>query len=67
MFSNHKRGISVHQLARARDIDVDVKTAWFVEHRLRHASENIPLFNEMLKDSVEVDETFIGGKNKNRH
>jgi hypothetical protein len=33
---------------------------------LRHASKTL-LFKGMLKDFVEMDETFIGGKNKNRH
>jgi transposase-like protein len=35
-------------------------------HRLRHISD-CPIFKEMLKNVVEIDETFIGGKNKNRH
>jgi len=35
-------------------------------HRLRSAFK-IPEFEIMLKDFVEIDETFIGGKNKNRH
>lgn len=63
-FSSHKKGISSHQLAK--DIDVTQKTAWFLLHRLRYAFDH-PDFKETLKDDVEIDETFIGGKNKNRH
>lgn len=61
---NHKKGISSHELAR--DIKITQPSAWFVLHRLRCASD-VSLFKEMLKDFVEMDETFIGGKNKNRH
>lgn len=41
-------------------------------HRLRYGLKH-PIFikdmlkSYMLKGSVEADETFIGGKNKNRH
>jgi transposase-like protein len=64
VFSSHKKGISSHQLAR--DITVTQKTAWFLLHRLRYAFEH-PNFQAMLSNEVEIDETFVGGKNKNRH
>jgi hypothetical protein len=35
-------------------------------HRLRETIKN-PIFDAMLDNTVEMDETFIGGKNKNRH
>lgn len=63
-FVNHKEGISSHQLAR--DIGVNQRSAWFMLHRLRLGFES-PIFKEILKGIVEIDETFIGGKNKNRH
>jgi len=63
-FVNHKKGISSYQIAS--DIGITQKSAWFVLHRLRHAS-NFSFFKNMLQGFVEVDETFIGGKNKNRH
>lgn len=62
----HKRGVSSIQLST--DIGVTQKTAWFMLHRIRKAfgisndDENTTLENE-----VEIDETFVGGKNKNRH
>jgi hypothetical protein len=61
---SHKKGISSHQLAR--DIEVTQKSAWFMLHRIRYAfgHEN---FQHTFNDVVSADETFVGGKNKNRH
>jgi transposase-like protein len=59
----HKKGISSMQLSR--DIDVTQKTAWFMLQRIR-ACFGIENYNE-LEGVVEADESFYGGKNKNRH
>ncbi len=64
VFSSHKKGISSHQLAR--DISITQKSAWFLLHRLRYAF-NHPAFKEALGNIVEVDETYIGGKEGNKH
>lgn len=62
--NSHKKGISSHQLAK--DIEITQKSAWFLLHRIRYAfgHEN---FQKALNDVVQADETFVGGKNKNRH
>lgn len=61
----HKRGISSIQLGR--DIGVTQKTAWFMLHRIRRAFGITNDDNNEIKGEIEVDETFVGGKNKNRH
>jgi transposase-like protein len=58
--SAHKKGISSCQLAR--DIDVTQKTAWHMLHRIR-LTMSTGSFVKPLEGIVEVDETFIGGKN----
>jgi hypothetical protein len=64
LITSHKKGIASAQLAR--DIAVTQKTAWFMLHRLRHAAET-KSFNAPLKGQVEADETYIGGKERNKH
>ncbi|WPU91276.1 IS1595 family transposase [Mucilaginibacter sabulilitoris] len=54
----HKKGISSIQLAK--DVGVTQKTAWFMLGRLRLALGNQE--EEQLDGTVEIDETFVGGK-----
>lgn len=63
LFSSHKKGVSSHQLAK--DLGLTQKTAWFMLGRIRHAFK----LKTIVKVSgiVQADESFIGGKNKNRH
>lgn len=64
LFSSHKRGISSYQLAE--DLGLTQKTAWFMLSRIRHSyKQDVP---DIQQDMViTMDETFVGGKNKNRH
>lgn len=63
LFLSHKRGVSSCQLAR--DLDITQATAWNMLHKIREYMDC--LNKEVLTNEVEIDETFVGGKNKNRH
>ncbi|MFA7381502.1 MAG: IS1595 family transposase [Bacteroidia bacterium] len=64
LFTSHSKGISSMQLAK--DIKVTQKSAWFMLHRLRFGMENED-YKKPLENIVEVDETFLQGKEKNKH
>lgn len=56
-----KKGMSAHQLHRM--LGVTYKSAWFMVHRLRYAMTHDLAFVP-LTGTVEVDEAYIGGKQK---
>ena len=62
IFISHKKGISSIQLAK--DINVTQKSAWFMLNRIRYN-----MYDRMkpaFEDMTQVDETYVGGRNKGR-
>jgi transposase-like protein len=66
LLASSKKGISAHQIGRT--LGVTYKTAWFMCHRIREAmTENSPAPLGGPDKTVEADETYVGGKEANKH
>jgi len=63
LIANSKNGTSSYELSR--HLGITQKSAWHVLHRIRLAMQNGSI--NKLSGSVEVDETYIGGKARNMH
>src|SRR5713226_4597040 len=68
LFCSSKKGISTRQLQRT--FQCGLKTAWFLGHRVREAMTELNLLDAGplggTNQVVEADETFVGGKARNR-
>ena len=62
LMSTNLKGVSSMKLHR--DLGITQKSAWYMAHRIRETWRED---RDQFAGPVEVDETYIGGKEKNKH
>ena len=66
LMASSKKGMSAKQLERM--LGTNYETAWFLFHRLREAAAALAVGSVGGGNKVvEADETYVGGKEKNKH
>jgi len=64
LMNSSKKGISAHQLHRM--LGITYKAAWFMAHRIRFAMTEGPI-SDLMHGEVELDATYVGGKERFKH
>ena len=60
-----RKGISSMQISK--ELGITQKSAWFMLQRIREACRKGGDYNGPLSGVIEADETFLGGKERNKH
>ncbi len=64
LFTISNKGLSSYTLAT--EMNITQKSAWFMLQRIRYAMDHESFIKE-VEGITQIDETFVGGKNGNRH
>jgi hypothetical protein len=65
LMCSSKQGRSALQLQRNLELG-SYRTAWFMCHRIRWAMTQSPMTELLMKGVVEVDETYVGDREKGK-